>query len=64
MIKRLGEILIENNELTEADLQKALAFQRETKSRTPIGEILVEMKIITLDTLIKYLEIQLRQRFE
>lgn len=57
-------MLIEAKLLTQADLDRALAKQSEMHDKRPVGEILVEMKLITLDTLVKYLDMQLRQKFE
>lgn len=47
--KRIGEILIENGELTEAQLVEALTQCKKTG--TPIGSMLVQMGFITVDQL-------------
>jgi len=47
--KRIGEILIENGELTEAQLVEALTQCKKTA--TPIGSMLVQMGFITVDQL-------------
>ena len=58
-MKKIGEMLIENKLLSKSDLEKALEKQRTMKVHKPIGQILVESNIITIDVLLKYLDIQL-----
>jgi hypothetical protein len=48
--KRLGDLLLEADVLTKRQLQKALAMQASGDKRQ-IGEILIELKFITLDDL-------------
>jgi hypothetical protein len=48
--QRLGELLLEADVLTKRQLQKALAMQASGDKRQ-IGEILIELKYITLDDL-------------
>lgn len=55
--KRLGEILIELNYITDKNLQEALKIQKDTGSK--VGEILVENGFIIEDDLLQALEIQL-----
>lgn len=55
--KKLGDMLIELNYITQNDLQKALIIQKETGNK--IGEILIEQGFITEDDLLQALEIQL-----
>jgi type IV pilus assembly protein PilB len=62
-MKRIGELLLENNIITKEELDSALERQKELPVKKPVGEILVEMKVVTIDSLIKYLEIQLREKF-
>lgn len=59
--KRLGEMLIEQDKLTEANLLKALNRQKTHRMR--LGEILLEMKLITEDDLLSALSIQLSVPF-
>ena len=47
---RLGEILLEADVLTKRQLNKALAMQAAGDSRK-LGEILIELKYITLEDL-------------
>ena len=47
--KRIGEILIENGELTEEQLVEALTQSKKTN--TPIGSMLVQLGYITVDQL-------------
>jgi hypothetical protein len=48
--KRLGDLLLEADVLNKRQLQKALAMQASGDKRQ-IGEILIELKFITLDDL-------------
>ena len=48
--RRLGDLLLEADVLTRRQLQKALAMQASGDKRQ-IGEILIELKYITLDDL-------------
>ena len=63
-MKKIGEMLVESGVLLRDDLEKALAIQSQNGSWRPIGEILVEMNLITIDTLIRYIEIQLREKIK
>jgi hypothetical protein len=56
--KLLGELLIEMNEITADQLQKALQYQQEHGGK--IGVILVEMGFTTVTTLHKYLGIKVQ----
>lgn len=56
--KRLGEILIEADMITEAQLEEGLAKQKTTKE--PLGEVLVGLGYITETQLYKTLEYMLR----
>ena len=51
--KRLGEILIEKGLITEAELQKALRYSKETGK--PLGETLVELGFVTWDEIVNAL---------
>lgn len=55
--KRLGDMLIELNYITNDDLQEALKLQKSTGKK--IGEILIEKGFISEDDLLQALEIQL-----
>ena len=55
--KRLGDMLIELNYITDNDLQEALKIQKDTGGK--VGEILVEKGFISEDDLLQALEIQL-----
>ncbi len=63
-MKKIGELLVENNIITKEELNLALEQQKMVDNKKPLGEVLIEMKIITIDSLIKYLEIQLREKFK
>ena len=52
-IKRLGELFIEDDIITQEQLEQALAQQRANGGF--LGQILVEQKVINQDTLISYL---------
>ncbi len=55
--KRLGEILREDNLLTEGQLQAALEKQKETNER--LGRILINMGFVDEETVLKVLEAKL-----
>ncbi|SKA82164.1 type IV pilus assembly protein PilB [Caloramator quimbayensis] len=55
--KRLGEFLTDSGLITNEQLQKALALQKNTNKK--LGEILVENGFITEDQIIEVLEYQL-----
>ncbi len=61
---RLGEYLVKYDVLKKEELERALVIQDRRESFKPIGEILVDMELITIDTLIKFLEIQLKEKFK
>ncbi len=50
---RLGQLLLDAGCLTSAQLREALARQQET--RQPLGQILVEQRVISEETLLKFL---------
>lgn len=56
-MKRLGDLLVENKEITQDQLEKALKFQEENGGK--IGVILIEMGYTTVTTLKKYLGIKI-----
>ena len=55
---RLGEILIQHQKLNISQLGMALDIQKHKDM--PIGQILIEMGIITKDELVEALELQLK----
>lgn len=56
-VKRLGELLISAGKISEADLEKGLALQKERKER--LGAVLIDSGIITETDLIDALRDQL-----
>ena len=48
---RLGYILVEKNIISNKDLEKGLRFQKAHSQNKPIGTILLEMSIITKETI-------------
>ncbi|HKL86685.1 MAG TPA: hypothetical protein VJ861_10180 [Treponemataceae bacterium] len=58
-MKRIGEILIENNLITAQQLELALAAQSKETKPKKIGEILIDMGFLTYDILLDYLETQI-----
>ncbi len=56
MAKRLGDLLLEENLVTQEQIQKAIEDQQ--KSGEPLGRILVRMNIITEEALYYFLAIQ------
>lgn len=57
----IGEYLVKNNVIKQEEVDKALEIQKAIPQKK-LGEILVEMKIITIDILIKYLDLQLKDK--
>ncbi|WP_018247723.1 type II secretion system ATPase GspE [Orenia marismortui] len=55
--KRLGDILVDADFITESDLQKALKIQRGSDQR--LGSILQELELVTEQDLVEALEFQL-----
>ena len=55
--KRLGEVLIAAGAITEADLERGLQLQKDTKER--LGTVLIANGIITEETLMEALQLQL-----
>lgn len=55
--KRLGEVLIAAGVITEADLERGLALQKESKER--LGTVLIANGIITEEHLMEALQLQL-----
>jgi twitching motility protein PilT len=55
---RLGSILLEGGIVEEADLDRCLLIQSMTGGTRPIGEILVEQRLLTKATLQRLLELQ------
>ena len=47
MMKRLGDILIDNGFLSQAELQEALEAQRNDSTKKRLGEIIVEKGLLT-----------------
>jgi len=56
---RLGEILVENGEITSEQLQKALEAQKQSGGL--IGMVLVNLGYIDKNKLFRYLEMQTQQ---
>ncbi|MBU1086732.1 MAG: Hpt domain-containing protein [Candidatus Omnitrophica bacterium] len=56
--KKIGEILLENDTITESELKDSLEKQRESGDTKKIGEILVETKAVTQTQLSRALEEQ------
>ncbi len=69
LVPRLGEYLVQAGHITEEDLQKALEYQKKSKSsgRYLLGQALLELKLIdreTLDQAVTEQIIQLRTALE
>ncbi len=50
---KIGEFLIENNYVTQKEVNEALELQKRNKDQY-IGEILIKMNVITKEQLITY----------
>ncbi len=55
--RSLGAVLLENTPLTQEQLEEALAFQREKGGK--LGEVLVQLKFLRNEDILKALSIQL-----
>jgi signal transduction histidine kinase len=70
LVPRLGEYLVQNNYITETDLQKALAYQQEKMIDTQtylLGQALIDLKLINravLDQAVTEQIIQLRSALQ
>jgi signal transduction histidine kinase len=70
LVPRLGEHLVQTGQITEADLQKALAYQKEKQrqgQRCLLGEALMDLNLLTrrqLDHAVTQQIIQLRNALE
>lgn len=58
-MRRFGEILIDNKLITAKDLQEALNKQKSLEKHKPLGEVMVDLELISIQTLMDFLEIQL-----
>ena len=59
--KRLGELLVTAGTITEEELARGLALQKDTKER--LGTVLISNNIITEEKLIEALQMQLGIEF-
>lgn len=58
-IPSFGELLVSENIITDEQLERALSLQKSSRDqRNLIGVILIRLGYITMETLIKYLEVQ------
>ena len=70
LVPRLGEHLVQKGDITEADLQKALAYQKEKQNagqRCLLGEALMDLNLLTrrqIDHAVTEQIIQLRNALE
>jgi signal transduction histidine kinase len=70
LVPRLGEYLVQNGQISEADLQKALAYQKEKQKggqRCLLGQALMDLNLLTrrqIDQAVTEQIIQLRNALE
>ena len=70
LVPRLGEYLVQNGQISEADLQKALAYQQEKQKggqRCLLGQALMDLNLLTrrqIDQAVTEQIIQLRNALE
>jgi signal transduction histidine kinase len=70
LVPRLGEYLVQNSQISEADLQKALAYQKEKQKggqRCLLGQALMDLNLLTrrqIDQAVTEQIIQLRNALE
>lgn len=58
---RIGELLVRNGVVTEAQLDEAVATQEERRGGTPVGEVLLERGAITTDDLHRFIRVQIEE---
>lgn len=61
---RLGELLLAEELVTEEELEDALAEQRRTKPKKPLGEILLRRGVVAAPTLVRLLAEQCQLELE
>ena len=61
--KTLGEILVENESITEAQISEALSIQKDGQENNKLGEILVDKDYVSQDEVLKALAAQLDLRY-
>jgi len=59
---KIGELLISNGFISKEELDIALEYQKKIENKKRIGEILIEMEYVTIDVLLKCLDIQINRR--
>lgn len=59
-MKMIGTILVESKLLTTTQLNKALEVQKTMVNKKQLGEILIDLDYITFDTLLEYLDMQIK----
>ena len=58
--ERLGQILVNEGKVSNADIQSAFVIQKKNDQRKPLGEVLLELNLISKDDLISALNKQLQ----
>ena len=58
---RIGEILLRHGIISSHQLDVALKRQKNMRPHMPLGEILIDMGLLTYDALLKYLELQQKE---
>lgn len=61
-MQRIGEMLVESGDITEAQLQEALDKQKSDPRHRRLGVILIEMELLTMDSLMSVLDKQLKSK--
>ncbi|MEO0288187.1 MAG: DUF4388 domain-containing protein [candidate division WOR-3 bacterium] len=57
--ERIGNLLLKSNDITKEQLEKALEYQEEIKSKKRLGDILVEMNFVSKEVLEKRIKQQI-----
>lgn len=61
-MQRIGEMLVESGDITEGQLNEALEKQRTDPRHRRLGVILIEMELLTMESLMHVLDRQIKER--
>lgn len=59
-VSRIGDLLLDAGRITEQDLARALAMQEASQPRRLLGEILVELGVVTMEEILQAVKAKIR----
>jgi hypothetical protein len=62
-MKKIGELLLENKIINSEQLERAISIQKSDGEQHKIGEILIDLGYIDIEVLLKYLDMQIKTKF-